>query len=352
MLKRFFQRKPAKELSCEIVNSGFAFDLEAKATILQSAMSAGIEMPHNCQVGSCKECCCKLVDGEIKSQVELDYLFDQSEIEAGYFLPCQSIAKSNLVIETLQPVESETSGIDAVIDSISDLTPKIKRLTLTTEKPIQPRAGQYCNLTIPQLEQYRSYSFSQQDDTDKRYSFDITLHDNGQVSLWLLNPENVGRKVGVSTPKGDFSLMREKGPLLCIAAGSGQGALLNILKQSTEKLAGRNVLFLCSTKSISEQYIEGELKGLSKTLNITHIPFITQSKVDGMTNVRQGRVTGHLKNELENWADNNPKDSDFREWSVLLCGAPGLIDNSLAILDQMGFDKKNISYDKYEISGG
>ncbi|GAA4343518.1 2Fe-2S iron-sulfur cluster-binding protein [Kangiella taiwanensis] len=356
MLKHLFQRKSRETLSCEILNSGFAFDLQDKATILQSAMNAGVTMAHNCQVGSCKECCCKLIEGDIKSHVELDYLFDKEEIEAGYFLPCQSVAKTSVVIESLKDF-SDTDGYATVsVESIRSLTPKIKRLTVRSQKPIYPKPGQYCNLMLPESGEYRSYSFSEQDDIEMLYSFDITHHAAGRVSAHLLSQAAIGSEIKVSKPHGCFSLSNAKGPVLCIVAGSGQGAVMNILRSSKETLKHRPVFFMCSTKTMSGQYSKSDIDELNQLSDCHYIPFLTQAQPNDIQTqsgyTRIGRIPLQLKQELSKLLEQCSLSSDFEDWSVLLCGAPGLIDDSLTVLDDMGFRKNHIAFDKYELSGG
>jgi len=349
VLKRLFQRKPDKNLSCEIINSGFSFDLEHKVTILQSALNAGVSLPHNCQVGSCKECSCKLVDGDIKSHVELGYLFNKEEIEAGYFLPCQSVAKSNVVIEPLKALATKESLVVAIITSVKRLTHSISRLEVKSEQPLEPAPGQYCHVHIPAIGQYRSYSFSKQNDENNTYCFDITHHEGGQVSSWLLDENHVGETIQLSHPLGDFSLKEASGPILCIAGGSGQGAVLNVIKHCLEEIATRPVYFLYSAKSETGLYAQDELDAIAKEIELTYTPFLTeQSSWTGKT----GRIPAQLKGELNSISEGSNGSVDYSQWSVLLCGAPGLINDSLHVLEELGFVQSLISFDKFDISGG
>jgi len=64
---------------------------DSSLTLLETAEAAGIEIDHACRAGSCGTCLTKVLDGEVEyaDQAAID-------IEAGFCLPCISMAKSNL----------------------------------------------------------------------------------------------------------------------------------------------------------------------------------------------------------------------------------------------------------------
>jgi ferredoxin-NADP reductase len=66
-------------------------------TVLETGERIGIEMNYSCRVGSCGECCMRLISGEVTMDVE-DAL-EPEDKAAGIILGCQARPTSNIVVE-------------------------------------------------------------------------------------------------------------------------------------------------------------------------------------------------------------------------------------------------------------
>jgi CDP-4-dehydro-6-deoxyglucose reductase len=75
-----------------------SFTAKKGETLLNSAVSAGIDWPFKCRVGSCGTCKCQLMEGKIKAQMDFGYVLDWSQIQDGYILACQSVPKSDIQV--------------------------------------------------------------------------------------------------------------------------------------------------------------------------------------------------------------------------------------------------------------
>ena len=64
-------------------------------TLLESAQQAGIDLPYSCKAGVCATCRCRLLEGEV--EMINNYSLEQWELDAGYILSCQSVAKSSKI---------------------------------------------------------------------------------------------------------------------------------------------------------------------------------------------------------------------------------------------------------------
>lgn len=60
--------------------------------LIEALEAAGIDAPHSCRAGLCAACMCKLVEG----QVELleNHVLDQNDLDEGWILGCQAVARS------------------------------------------------------------------------------------------------------------------------------------------------------------------------------------------------------------------------------------------------------------------
>lgn len=73
-----------------------AFTLRAGETLIEGATRAGIELPYSCKGGMCCTCRAKLVEGEV--EMLQNWSLELWEIEGGFVLTCQCLAKSPKVV--------------------------------------------------------------------------------------------------------------------------------------------------------------------------------------------------------------------------------------------------------------
>ena len=83
MLGLFKKKGP---FTATIKPAGISITVESKPSenLLKVALDNGIPWPHNCRVGSCGTCRCKLLDGKIKPLNDFGYVLTEEEMDAGY----------------------------------------------------------------------------------------------------------------------------------------------------------------------------------------------------------------------------------------------------------------------------
>lgn len=72
--------------------------LKAGENLLTVALAQGIKWPHKCRVGSCGTCKCKVLEGEVKPEIDFGNVLSLEQIESGYVLACKSSVKTDLKI--------------------------------------------------------------------------------------------------------------------------------------------------------------------------------------------------------------------------------------------------------------
>jgi ring-1,2-phenylacetyl-CoA epoxidase subunit PaaE len=74
-----------------ITVDGRTYEVEVpykKPTILDAGLNEGINLPYSCKGGVCTTCRAKLLEGEV--EMDCNYGLEDSEVEEGYILTCQS----------------------------------------------------------------------------------------------------------------------------------------------------------------------------------------------------------------------------------------------------------------------
>ncbi len=97
MIFGFFKKK--KDFNATVASTGQTFEVPGGINLLQAAMNAGMDFPHNCRVGSCGTCRCLLKEGKIKPLTDFSYVLDGEMLNSGMILACQSRLKTDVVIE-------------------------------------------------------------------------------------------------------------------------------------------------------------------------------------------------------------------------------------------------------------
>ncbi|MDX1668036.1 MAG: 2Fe-2S iron-sulfur cluster binding domain-containing protein [Limnobacter sp.] len=251
-------KKNLKQSYAVSVNNGeHAFSVEkGRKVVLNSALSAGLGFPHNCRVGSCTQCKCKLKSGKVRELTDSSYVLSAEDLHEGMILACQSIPETDLEIE----VELTANGNRLVetrgaIVSQKPLTHDIVELKVALDEPMSFKAGQYAELRLEELSLPRNYSFAcapcGQDLNE--LVFHVRKVQGGRFTSWLFEESRVDTRISVSGPYGEFYLRPDESahpqPIFCVAGGSGMAPILSDLKQAAWAGESRDVIFLFGART-------------------------------------------------------------------------------------------------------
>lgn len=318
-------------------------------TILTTALEAGVNFPHNCRVGGCATCKCKLVEGEVKELTDKSYLLSAEEMANNYILGCQSVPKGDVVVE-VDGLEAGATSISmvktsATISSVRNLTHDIIELNLNLADGMDYFAGQYADIELPAElgEGTRSYSFAQSPQLrsgDKQLSFHVRKVPNGAFTEWLHAADRSGTALNLSGPYGDFHLRPGNAPILAVAGGSGMAPLKALLEHAREEGVTRDVAYLFGARTQADLYCIEEMEALTKgwLAHFQFVPVLNQEDEGSNWAGRRGLVTDHIQELV---------GGRLSEQHVYMCGPPPMIDAAEAVLKAAGVDGSNIHYDKF-----
>ncbi len=93
-----FLKNKKKEYTA-VINSVENLIVKVGDNLLNTALEANLAWPHDCRVGSCGKCKCKLIEGKITPTSDFAYTLEVDDLKAGYILACQTRLKKDIKVE-------------------------------------------------------------------------------------------------------------------------------------------------------------------------------------------------------------------------------------------------------------
>ena len=136
-----------------IVQAERTIEVPTGATILGSALDAGISYPFGCQSGNCGACKSHLVKGEVTMEGYSEFALSDEEKERGLILACRAVPwedsevawleEDDLIVHPRRLLDCEVVGLD---DATHDI--KRIRLKIVSGGPFDFSAGQFASVTF------------------------------------------------------------------------------------------------------------------------------------------------------------------------------------------------------------
>lgn len=345
-LKSIFGGGTKEAKTVEVAPFGSKFEVGNGQTMLEAALANGVPFPHNCTVGTCGSCKCKLKEGRVNALTDFGYTLSQQEIAAGFILACQSVPK-----DPLTRVEVESQALNAPppekfsgkIVSREALTHDIVRLSVKLDRPMKYVAGQYANLGYAGLPIARNYSFADGPDRDglNPISFFIRKVPNGAFTEALFSGKLDELPLEVEGPHGNFHLRPGATPMICIVGGSGLAPLMSVLEDARKNRVKRPCVLLFGARTQADLYGLEQIRIVSNNWQdkFVFLPVLSHEPADSDWKGARGLVTQFITDALP--------DTPLNDAEGYMCGPPGMIDAGMAAMTELGISLDKIFYDKF-----
>ena len=344
MLKSLFGKKAPKIV--EVAPFGASLEMESNQTVLEAALKQGLPFPHNCTVGTCGSCKCKLTEGRVSALSDFGYTLSQQEIQAGYILACQAVPKDPLVRITVEAGAVDAAPPEKFTGTLvraETLTHDIKKITVELDRPIRFTAGQYANLKVPGIERARNYSFANAPEREglKSVDFFVRRVPGGQFTEALFSGQLDKATVEFEGPHGHFYLRPNAAAMICIAGGSGLAPLLSLLEHARRTRVKRPCVMLFGARTEADLYGIEQIQSIAGAWQdqFVFLPVLSHEPADSAWKGARGLVTQFI-------ADAIP-DIDWANAEGYMCGPPGMIDAGIASMTERGIPLDAIHYDKF-----
>lgn len=347
-VKNEASKRKAVGHAVKVSPSGDTFEVEkGRKVILNAALSAGLGFPHNCRVGSCTSCKCKLVSGKVKELTDSTYVLSAEDLKAGMILACQSIPETDVEIEVQLTGRGdrlvETRG---TIVSQKPLTHDIVELKVALDDPMSFKAGQYAEIRLEEFSLSRNYSFAfaPKGQDASELTFHVRKVPGGRFTEWLFAENRAESRLSMSGPYGDFYLRPSEGsqpaPIVCVAGGSGMAPILSLIDQASWAGESRDLIYFFGARTQKDLYAADEIARLQQAWrgSLTFIQVLSDEPADSDWTGKRGYVTDALDELKLDWAG----------VQAYLCGPPAMIDAAIGKFGNLGVKPENVRFDKFE----
>lgn len=211
------------------------FEVIGEETILEAGLRAGIALPYGCSNGTCGDCKCRLVSGEVARVRPHDYSIPAMERAQGYTLACSYAPVGDVAIEV--PVWSAhdipEQTIATKVRTSEQLGPDRFAIHLLTPRAERLRymAGQWLEITIEG--ESRMVPAASCPCEERRIEVHLLCDRGGRLESRIRAGLKPGDDVRVRGPFGDFVLDDTSSrPLLLLASGSGFSPIKSVLQHA------------------------------------------------------------------------------------------------------------------------
>lgn len=348
-ISRMTQEPPAAIVpgSCRIdVNRGAReLSVQAGQSLLKALDGQNIFLPSACGGrGICQRCKVKVLQGAGPVSPGEAARLSPPELEEGMRLACQVRLQQDLQIE-IDPELLTIREYRAVVQETIDLTHDVRRFRLRLLEPKMLRftPGQYVQLNIPAYPGNsdlinRAYSIAS--DPVRTNTIDLIIRRvlNGTATTFCFDHLRANDAISLSGPYGDFRLSDSQADIVFVAGGSGMAPIESMLHQMRNTKSRRRVTYFFGGNTVRDIFMLDEMRQFEQDLpNFRFVPVVANiAKGDDWTGER-GLVTEAVERYVAQGAG----------VEAYLCGSPGMIDATVAVLAQKGVADDRIFFDKF-----
>jgi ferredoxin-NADP reductase len=205
-------------------------------------------------------------------------------------------------------------------------------------------AGQHVDVRLTAEDGYqaqRSYSIASAPE-DPALAITVERIDDGEVSPYLTEVLQPGDEIELRGPIGGHFTwrVRDGGPLLLVAGGSGLVPLMSMLRHRAEQASDVDARLLLSARAWDDVLYREELEGLDGVrVDIT----LTRSQPPGWSGLAR-RVDAEMLRELGPAPGEGPR--------VYVCGPTAFVENAADLLVGLGHEPHSIRAERFGPTGG
>jgi ferredoxin-NADP reductase len=230
------------------------------------------------------------------------------------------------------------------VSEVVEETPQARTIVLDVPDWPGHAAGQHVDVRLTAEDGYqaqRSYSIASPPE-DPELALTIERLDDGEVSPYLAGEVRAGDEFEIRGPVGGHFTwrLRDGGPLLLIAGGSGLVPLMAMLRHRAAQSSDVEAHLLLSARSLEDVFYRDELAGLQ---DVAMHYTLTRSRPEGWTGYDR-RV------DVDMLAEVGPPPSE--DPLAFVCGPTAFVEQVADGLVALGHPSERIHTERFGPTGG
>lgn len=316
--------------------------------LMDAALRSGLTLPVDCREGVCASCKGTCQSGEYELEYVDEDALSEGDLNKGGILACQMRVKSDCAVSfDFDSTLCSSAGPEVVeaklsrVELLSDSTAIVHLDAGSREGQLDFLPGQYAHLQVPGTEEWRSYSFACQPNSQNQLQLLVRLLPDGVMSNYLRDRAKPGDSISLKAPLGAFYLQQVKRPLIFVAGGTGLAAFLGMLDQMAahpEKAQQPVRLFYGVTRPQDLCELD-RLKAYQQSIPDFSFHAIVMTPDEAW----QGK-TGVVTDLFDECHFNGG------EVDAYLCGPPPMVEAVKSWLDQRNMENSRIYFEKFSAS--
>ncbi len=262
-----------------------SFDARAGDVLLDAALAAGIDMPHDCRSGHCGTCLLRLRQGRT--------LGGESR-QPGHIHACQARVFGDIAVE-MEPVPTPGRMRGRLVRLI-EVGQDIAELTIRCSEPVTYLPGQYFRF---RFRGFPSRCFSptfplKGNPRPGTLRLNVKRVRNGRVTQAIGARIDAGHPVLIEGPFGHaFLRPNQQGRLVLVGTGTGFAPVWAIAVAALKEQPDRPIVMVASAPRLEQLYMAPALARLAGMPNVGIIA-ATEEPQSASTFVRLGSAADHL----------------------------------------------------------
>lgn len=283
-------------------------------TLLDAALSNGIDLPYDCRAGHCGTCCVRLVSGFVQGG---------EGSEPGIVHACQCRIGGDAVIESR--ARSRARTVEGVLSSLRHLSAEVVEVGVRTDRALPHHAGQYAQVRFsgyPSRPFSFTHALSGGEDNCTTW-FHVRRMKGGRVTSALGRRIRPGHRVSLTGPYGSAHFRPDQtSRLVLVATNTGFAPIWSVAVAALRENPQRRMMVIAGGRSTESLYMLPALGQLARFPNVLAVAVCSGPQITSGA-VKPGRPTDYLPRLL-------PADV------LYACGAPQMVDAIRSIAGRVG----------------
>lgn len=334
------------------INEEKEYEIEGGQSLLNALKSEKIFLPSACGgKGTCGYCKAVVKNGGGPVLATEKPLLSKEELESDTRLTCQIKVKEDIEIEIPDDLFN-VSEFEATLVEKEPMTDRIVkiRMELPEDQKINFKPGQFLQLQskpYPKGDDYmeqdeawdRAYSIASSIKDDKHVELLIGQVLEGRVSTYVHKVLQVGDKVTLVGPFGDFFYQDDDNDeIVMVAAGTGFAPIRSILYHMLDNDIKKPARFYFGARTQNDLFLLDEMKMFEEKLHdFKFMPTLSRADDDETWTGDTGRVNNSIDKYI----------NEEKTYSAYLCGSPRMIEGIVKSLKDKNVDPDYIFFDEF-----